>query len=50
MVSRPAQHPASIYSIKCVNDRDALQSFSMEASVCLPCDVPPKWSGLEPWQ
>jgi len=29
---------------------DASQSFSMEASVCLPCDVPQKWSGLEPWQ
>ncbi len=29
---------------------DALQSFSMEASVCLPCDVSQKWSGLEPWQ
>jgi hypothetical protein len=29
---------------------DAWQSFSMEASVCLPCDVPQKWSGLEPWQ
>jgi hypothetical protein len=22
----------------------------MEASVCLPCDVSQKWSGLEPWQ
>ena len=29
---------------------DAWQSFSMEASVRLPCDVPQKWSGLEPWQ
>jgi hypothetical protein len=29
---------------------DVLQSFSMEASVCLPCDVSQKWSGLEPWQ
>jgi hypothetical protein len=29
---------------------DAWQSFSMEASVCLPCDVPQKWSGLKPWQ
>src|SRR5258707_2784885 len=29
---------------------DVSQSFSMEASVCLPCDVPQTWSGLEPWQ
>src|SRR5258708_21098632 len=29
---------------------DAWQSFSMEASVCLPCDVSQKWSGLEPRQ
>src|SRR5258706_540160 len=29
---------------------DASQSFSMEASVCLPCDVPQKWFGLEPRQ
>src|SRR5713226_236859 len=26
---------------------EASQSFSMEASVCLPCGVPQKWSGLE---
>src|SRR5947208_14072905 len=25
---------------------DASQSFSMESSVCLPCDVPQKWFGL----
>src|SRR6266705_6285396 len=24
---------------------DASQSFSMESSVCLPCDVPQKWFG-----
>src|SRR6266436_5998788 len=29
---------------------DASQSFSMESSVCLPCDVPQKWFGLEPRQ
>jgi hypothetical protein len=29
---------------------DAWQSFSMEASVCLPCDVSQKWFGLEPRQ
>ena len=29
---------------------DASQSFSMEASVCLPGRVPQKWSGLEPRQ
>src|SRR6266436_9848651 len=32
------------------SDCDAWQSFSMEASVCLPCDVPQKWFGLEPQQ
>jgi hypothetical protein len=30
--------------------RDALKSFSMEASVCLACDVSRNWSGLAPWQ
>jgi hypothetical protein len=29
---------------------DAWQSFSMEASVRLPCDVLQKWSGSEPWR
>src|SRR5438132_11637558 len=29
---------------------DASLSFSMEASVCLPCDVPQKWFGLGPRQ
>jgi hypothetical protein len=29
---------------------DAWQSFSMEASVRLPCDVLQKWFGLESWQ
>src|ERR1700730_7805900 len=28
---------------------ESSQSFSMEASVCLLCGVPQKWSGLEPW-
>src|SRR5258705_7572140 len=34
-----------LYKLAGSNQLRRLASFSMEASVCLPCDVPQKWFG-----
>jgi hypothetical protein len=46
----PFRLQPQLYRLRIKSACDAWQSFSMEASVCLPYGVPQKWSGLVPWQ